>query len=258
MPLALAAQGTRPGVIWVWFEDEDLPPGIRTEGVVFPRCYAADARPQQAKRACETGKFAHASNEGDPTLASVLKEAGVSYEEVSLKRDATAVAILEKARNAVVLFTRGPLPGNGTEKSIHVPLAIWHPGVLKPRVAEGLLVSQVDLMPTLAALCGVELPEGLQGRNLAPLLRGENGEPPDSVFVEGNTWRAVIRGYQKLVTDLAGAPEHLFNIASDPDEQSDLVHDPGSRLAVDGLNALAHLWMQRLGDGLDPSGLKRR
>jgi hypothetical protein len=68
----------------------------------------------------------------------------------------------------------------------------------------------------------------------------------------------VIRGYQKLVTDLTGAPEHLFNIASDPDEQTDLVHDPSSRLAVDGLTALAQLWMRRLGDGLDPSGLKKR
>jgi hypothetical protein len=258
MPLALAAQGTRPGVIWVWFEDDDLPPGVRSEGVVFPRCYAADARPDQAKRACETGKFAHALNEGDPTLASTLKDAAVSYEEISLKRDANAVAILEKARNAIVVFTRGPLPGNGTEKSIHVPLAIWYPAVLKPRIAEGLLISQVDLMPTVVGLCGVELPEGIQGRNLAPLVRGESGEPPDSVFVEGNTWRAIIRGYQKLVTDLAGAPEHLFNIASDPGEQSDLVHDPGSRLAVDGLTALAQLWMKRLGDGLDPSGLKRR
>jgi hypothetical protein len=258
MPLVLAAQGARPGVIWVWFEDEDLPPGLRGESVVFPRCYAADARPDQAKRASETGKFAHALNEGDPTLASILKEAGISYDEVSLKRDANAVAILEKARNAIVICTRGPLPGNGTEKSIHVPLAIWYPSVLKPRVAEGVLLSQVDLMPTLAALCGVELPDGVRGRNLAPLVRGEGGESPDSVFVEANTWRAVIRGYQKLVTDLTGAPEHLFNIASDPDEQSDLVHDPGSRLAVDGLAALAQLWMRRLGDGLDPSGLKRR
>jgi arylsulfatase A-like enzyme len=245
-------------VIWVWFEDEDLPPGVRAEGVVFPRCYAADARADQARRATVTGKFAHASNEGDPTLASVLKEAAVSYEEVSLKRDANAVALLEKARNSIVVFTRGPLEGNGIEKSIHVPLAIWYPAVLKPRVAEGLLISQVDLMPTLAALCGVDLPDGVQGRNLAPQLRGEGGEPPDSVFVEGNTWRAVIRGYQKLVTDLTGVPEHLYNIASDPDEQSDLVHDPGSRLAVDGLTALAQLWMRRLGDGLDPSGLKRR
>jgi len=258
MPLALAAQGTKPGVIWVWFESEDLPPGIRGEGVVFPRCYAADTRPEQARRATQTGKFAHAWNEGDPTLASILKEAGVSYQEITLRPDANAVAVLEKASGSIVVFTRGPFPGKGSEQSIHVPLAIWHPAMLKPGAADGLLASQVDLLPTLAALCGIDLPEGLQGRNLAPLLRGQSGEPPDSVFVEANTSRAVIRGYQKLMTDLMGTPEHLYNIASDPDEQNDLVHDPGSRLAVDGLAALAQLWMRRLGDNLDPSGLKRR
>ncbi len=257
MPLALAAQGTK-GVTWVWFEGEDLPPGIRAEGVVFPRCYAADTRPEQARRATQTGKFAHAWNEGDPTLASILKEAGIFYTEVTLRPDANAVAVLEKAGGSIVVFTRGPFPGNGSEQSIHVPLAIWYPAVLKPGAADSLLASQVDVLPTLAALCGIDPPEGLQGRNLAPLLRGQSGEPPDSVFVEANTSRAVIRGYQKLMTDLTGAPQHLFNFASDPDEQNDLVRDPGSRLAVDGLTALAQLWMRKLGDGLDPSGLKRR
>src|SRR5205814_960956 len=142
------------------------------------------------------------------------------------------------------------------EKSIHVPLAIWYPKVLKTRVADNLLVSQVDLLPTLADLCGVAAPPEIQGRNLAPLLRGEPGEPPDSVFIEGNTWRVVVRGYQKLITDLTGAPEHLYNIAADPGEQNDLVRDPSSRLTLDGLVALTQVWMRRLGDGLDPSGLK--
>jgi hypothetical protein len=104
----------------------------------------------------------------------------------------------------------------------------------------------------------VAAPTEVQGRNLAPLLRGEGGEPPDSVFVEGNTWRVLIRGYHKLVTDLTGTPEHLYNLASDPDEQSDLLRDPSSRLTLDGLVALTQVWMRRLGDGLDPSGLKRR
>jgi hypothetical protein len=263
LPFALSAQAARPGVIWVWFEG-DLPAGLRGESIVFPRCYVADARPDMARRASETGKFAHAGAEGDPSLASILKQAGISYREVTLSPGANAVAILEEARNSIVVFTREGIlsrqiaEGNTAEKSIRVPLAIVYRGVLKPRAADDILVSQVDLVPTLAALCGVtDLPE-VQGRNIAPLLRGEAGEAPDSVFVEGSTWRVVIRGYQKLVTDLTGAPEHLYNIAADPDELNDLARDPASRLTLDGLAALAQLWMRRLGDGLDPSGLKRR
>jgi len=258
MPLALAAQGSRPGVLWVWFKGDDLPAGVRSESVVFPRFYVADGRRDEARRATETGKFFHAVREGDPTLASMLKGAGVSYTETTLEADANGVAVLAGARNSIVVFTREASLGSPVEKSIHVPLAICYPRVLKARVADTMLASQVDLVPTLAALCGIEVPAEVQGRNLAPLLRGEGGEPPDSVFIEGNTWRAVVRGYQKLITDLAGVPEHLYNVAADPDEQNDLVRDPSSRLNLDGLVALTQVWMRRLGDGLDPSGLKKR
>jgi hypothetical protein len=260
LPLALAAQGSHPNVTWVWFGGEDLPPGVREESIVFPRCYVADARSDEARHASETGKFAHATSEGDPTLQSLLKQAGVPYNQVTLKAGDNAVSLLAEARNTIVVFTRENEGGDGSarEKTVRVPLAIFYPGVLKQRVADDILVSQVDLMPTLASLCGIATPPEVQGRNLAPLLRGEGSEAPDSVFIEGNTWRAVIRGYQKLVTDLTGAPEHLYNVAADPDEQNDLARDPSSRLTVDGLVALAQVWMRRLGDGLDPSGLKRR
>jgi hypothetical protein len=259
LPLALAAQEIRPaGLTWVWFEDDELPPGLRGESIVFPRCYAADARREQARRAAETGKFAHAAAEGDPTLQSILKQAGISYTEATLKSGGNAVSFLQAAGNSIIVFTRQGTGSATVEKSIHVPLAIYYPKALKPRVADDLLVSQVDLVPTLAALCGIPALEEVQGHNLAPLLRGEGGEPPDSVFIEGANWRILIRGYQKLVTDLAGAPEHLYNLALDPDEQNDLAREPSSRLTVDGLAALAQIWMRRLGDGLDPSGLKKR
>jgi hypothetical protein len=258
IPVALAAQGSRPALIWVWCGGQDLPLGVRGESIVFPRCYVADARSDEARRACETGKFSHASNEADATLGSILKQAGISYDEMEFEPGASAVALLEGARNSIVVFTSEAPLGSPSERSINAPLAIWFPRVLKPRVADELLVSQVDLMPTLAGLCGVAAPAEVQGRNLAPLLRGEAGEPPDSVFVEGNTWRVVIRGYQKLITDLTGSPEHFYNLATDPGEQNDLARDPSSRLNLDGLVALTQVWMRRLGDGLDPSGLKRR
>lgn len=258
LPVALAAQGLRPGLIWVWCEGEDLPLGVRGQAIVFPRCYVADGRSDEARHASETGRFAHASSEDDATLGSILKQAGISYREITLEPDASAVAVLEGARDSIVVFTSAAPFGSPSEKSIHAPLAIWYSRLLKPRVADNLLVSQVDLMPTLAALCGIAAPAEAQGRNLAPLLRGEAGEPPDSVYVEGSTWRVVIRGYQKLVTDLTGTPVRLYNLAADPGEQNDLMRDPSSRLTLDGLLALTQVWMRRLGDRLDPSGLKRR
>jgi iduronate 2-sulfatase len=56
------------------------------------------------------------------------------------------------------------------EESARVPLLIVAPGVSQPGTVATSPVSQVDLYPTLAALCGVTAPDTLQGQNLAPLL----------------------------------------------------------------------------------------
>jgi hypothetical protein len=51
---------------------------------------------------------------------------------------------------------------------------------------------------------------------------------------------------------------HLFNLGEDPTEERDLSREIGYRLKVDELRALIQTWMKRTGDGMDPSGLKRR
>jgi arylsulfatase A-like enzyme len=149
------------------------------------------------------------------------------------------------------------------DKSVKVPLAIYAPGLLAPRTAEEILISTIDLAPTLLGLRGERVPRELQGRNLSGLLLGKTHEPPDSVYIEGGIgsggeWRAVIRGYDKLVMDRNGEVTHLYNLADDPDEKTNLAQDSSSRLTRDGLAALIQTWKRKVGDGYDASGLKRR
>lgn len=57
----------------------------------------------------------------------------------------------------------------------HVPFMVRWPGVTEPGKMSKALVSQIDLMATLAAVVGYELPEDQaeDSYNLVPLLRGE-------------------------------------------------------------------------------------
>jgi len=56
------------------------------------------------------------------------------------------------------------------EESARVPMLIVAPGVTEPSSVAATPVSQVDLYPTLAELCGIEAPKNLQGQSLVPIL----------------------------------------------------------------------------------------
>jgi iduronate 2-sulfatase len=56
------------------------------------------------------------------------------------------------------------------EESARVPLLIVAPGRCQAGSVAKSPVSQVDMFPTLAALCGIEPPKNLQGQSLVPLL----------------------------------------------------------------------------------------
>ena len=172
---------------------------------------------------------------------------------------------LNLAEDTVVVFTSDcgqqlgshRLEGNDVpyEESVRIPLAIRYPRKLKPDARD--LASQVDIMPTLLTLCGVEIPEGVQGVDLF------GKTPPEVGFSEGKLgeaeeWRMMVRGYDKLVATPKGEITHLFNLADDPYELTNLVRDSAQKLQLASLKAQLLAQMKKLGDGRDPSGLRIR
>jgi arylsulfatase A-like enzyme len=245
-PLALSAQPARPRVEITWITGPTVPEAFARESVVFPRAYTCCPAAGLAKKALETGRFPHAARAGDTSIASLLSSAGASSETITV--------LTAESRNG---------EDSPDQRSVLVPLGIRWPGKLKPRIAGELLISHADVLPTLLGLLGVSPPEGLQGRDVSKLIQTGVGEVPDSVYCEGRIglpgeWRAVIRGYDKLVLRLQEEATRLYNLADDPAEETDLAHDREHELTRDSMLALARQWMRKLGDGVDPSGLRLR
>ncbi|MDJ0848246.1 MAG: sulfatase [Myxococcota bacterium] len=156
------------------------------------------------------------------------------------------------------------------EEVLHVPCLFVGPGI-----AEGLRVRTPvglgDLMPTLLELSGAELPPGLTGQSLAPLLRGE--AVPDALrerpVFAGAFSAGVLRrmpfphlsvrvGERKLVRRQLGPQDYrfeLYDLASDPGEQNDRFDagDPEARELVALLEAFDAESLRRR-NALDPGG----
>lgn len=140
------------------------------------------------------------------------------------------------------------------EECLRVPLILRYPRLGKAgTVRDDLLVSNVDVAPTLLSMCGLMLPAEVQGMNLAPGFTGQ-----EAVFSETKEWRAVVRGLDKLVVNRELEATDLYNLGQDPLEQENLAHSPPHQRKKDELTALLREWMRRTQFKMDASGLKKR
>jgi iduronate 2-sulfatase len=105
---------------------------------------------------------------------------------------------------------------------LHVPLIVAGPGVseggVSPRVVQSL-----DIFPTLAELCSLAAPDGLEGRSLVPLLQSPSAQwahPAYAVtYREGKLHRAV-RDERYLYAEFDSGREGamLIDLKNDPRE----------------------------------------
>lgn len=109
------------------------------------------------------------------------------------------------------------------EPTLKVPLVVWGPGVEPGR--DGRSARHVDIVPTVLAALGLDVPEGLPGRSLLAAA-----QPGDSYFESLTTnlnrgWaplRGTLRDRRKLI-DLP-VPE-LYDLAKDPREEANRFAD---------------------------------
>ena len=120
------------------------------------------------------------------------------------------------------------------EPGLRVPLVARGPGI-RAGIAPEQFVANIDLAPTFLDLAGLPVPDSMQGRSLAPLLRGE--APADwrtSIYYryyhdpghhDTRQHFGVRTATHKLIRYPTKNAWELFDLTSDPHEQHNLLHD---------------------------------
>jgi arylsulfatase len=108
--------------------------------------------------------------------------------------------------------------GSENEGGSRVPLFMRLPGVTTPAQDIDRLARHYDLFPTFAELAGAELPMGLDGRSLLPLIRDPNAVWSDraTVFHCGRWKKAGVDGrWGKGITSPDDSKYHKFAVRNE-------------------------------------------
>ena len=154
-----------------WHPRENMPvvTGIEEDRADLPKAALGSRLPQQDSMSDDLRRECRQAY-----------NASISFMDAQLGRVLDALDRLGLAENTIIVFTsdHGYHVGEHGlwqkmslfEESTRVPLVIVAPGTTRPGTAVPAPMSQIDLFPTLAALCRVPTPDNLQGQSLVPML----------------------------------------------------------------------------------------
>jgi len=201
---------------------------------LVPEKYASPYRKGPGKQAADFLGMVANIDENVGRLEAFLRENGL--------RDNTLLVFMsDNGGTGGVRIHNSGMKGNkgdAYEGGHRVPCFFrWPDGGLGGGRDVGGLTAHIDLLPTLAELCGLEkpLPKGLDGVSLAPLLRGETTTAPDrSLFVrydpgiksdpqyrpDSYDKAAVLQGRWRLIDG-----RELYDIQADPGQKKDVASE---------------------------------
>ena len=172
----------------------------------------------------------------DEGIAQVLAK----VDEVGLTENTIIVLIADHGemmyRHGIFFDHHGLYDGN-----LRVPLIIRHPALEARRIPH--MTGHVDVAPTLLDLCGIAIPDAMEGTCLTPWLRGEtNGPVRPYTISQECTWQmkwCIRTDTHKFILarqpDFYGTPmRELYDLRDDPDELENIVErDPETARALE-------------------------
>ncbi len=180
--------------------------------------------------------------------------ASAAWTDWNMSRVLDALDRLKLADNTIVVFfgdhgyhlgEKGKWSKHNSnfEVAAHVPLIVRLPGAAGNGKPCGRTVSFVDVYPTLAELCGLPQPAGLQGHSFAALLRDPNAKwehPAFTVARNAGAFGQSVRTERWRYTewDAGKSGAVLFDHDADPHEMKNLATDLKFATTIEEMKAL--------------------
>ena len=144
------------------------------------------------------------------------------------------------------------------EGSTHIPMIMRWPANMGMENSRGKAISRPvehrDVLPTFLDTAGAAIPDGLDGRSLLKLVRGETADWREYIDLEHNVcysevnhWNALTDGRWKYIFHAFDGSQQLFDLETDPYELNDLTQDPS-------YNDILEAWRRRMVDHLSERG----
>jgi arylsulfatase A-like enzyme len=150
------------------------------------------------------------------------------------------------------------------EESVRIPFLI---GGGVPRINQGRnagndqsLVNHVDIAPTTLGLCGIEVPDWMEGFDYSHRRTGVNAREridlePDSAYLQligdresSYAWRCVVTRDGWKYAAVKNGEWLLFDLNADPYEQNNLAFNTQYRQKRNEMKALLKKWIDKTGD----------
>ena len=138
------------------------------------------------------------------------------------------------------------------EEAARIPLIMSHTGTIPEGVVddEHLVSNGLDLLPSLCDAADITCPDGLQGRSLLPIARGDADIAwRDHVITESLHGRMLRTDSFKYCVYFSGDNrEQLFNLKDDPGEITNLAGNGNAGGVLDQHRQYLREWLQKTGD----------
>jgi len=187
----------------------------------------------------------------------------ISHMDEQIGRILAALDDTGQAKDTIVIFAsdHGLAIGshglrgkqNMYEHTVGVPLIFRGPRIPKSRRTDAQAYLR-DIFPTVCELVGLRVPDSIDSRSLAPVIRGEAKSVREEVFGYFVDAQRMIRTDRwKLIEYPKINKRQLFALPNDPQELRNLADDPQHAEVMVRLQRRLKAWQKKVGDPLaDP------